>query len=77
MNDDNKSNSGQIGQIVAIDDSEKTQDFFLCNKLKNKFITHLDLVVCMYAHILYILVNFPFAPMIKAWITKKVQRLVK
>jgi hypothetical protein len=42
VDDDNNSNSGQIGQIVAIGDSGKTQDFFLCNKLKNRFTTHLD-----------------------------------
>jgi len=77
VHDDNKSNSGQIEQIVVIGDSGKTQDFFLCNKFKNKFTTHLDLVVCMYAHIFYTLENFPFAPTIKAWITKKVQRLVE
>jgi hypothetical protein len=29
MHNDNKSNSGQIGQIVAMDGSGKTQDFFL------------------------------------------------
>jgi hypothetical protein len=29
VHDDNKSNSGQIGQVVAMGGSEKTQDFFL------------------------------------------------
>ncbi len=29
MHDDNKSNSGQIEQVVAMGGSEKTQDFFL------------------------------------------------
>ncbi len=29
MHDDNKSNSGQIAQVVAMGGSEKTQDFFL------------------------------------------------
>ncbi len=29
MHDDNKSNSGQIGQVVAMGGSKKTQDFFL------------------------------------------------
>jgi hypothetical protein len=53
VHDDNKSNNGQIGQIVVIDDSEKTQDFFLCSKLKNRFTTHLDLVVCI-MHIFFI-----------------------
>jgi hypothetical protein len=30
VHDDNKLNSGQIGQVVAMGGSEKTQDFFLC-----------------------------------------------
>jgi hypothetical protein len=29
VNNDNKSNSSQIGQVVAMGGSEKTQDFFL------------------------------------------------
>jgi hypothetical protein len=29
VHDDNKSNSGQIGQVVVMGGSEKTQDFFL------------------------------------------------
>jgi hypothetical protein len=29
VHDDNKSNSGQIGQVVAMGGIEKTQDFFL------------------------------------------------
>lgn len=38
MHNDNKSNSGQIGQLVAMGGSEKPQDFFLCNE----FHTHLQ-----------------------------------
>ncbi len=30
VHDDNKSNRGQIGQVVAMGGSGKTQDFFLC-----------------------------------------------
>jgi hypothetical protein len=30
VHDDNKSNSGKIGQVVGMGGSEKTQDFFLC-----------------------------------------------
>jgi hypothetical protein len=30
VHDDNKLNSGQIGQVVAMGGSEKTQDLFLC-----------------------------------------------
>ncbi len=30
VHNDNKSNNGQIGQVVAMGGSEKTQDFFLC-----------------------------------------------
>jgi hypothetical protein len=33
VHDDNKSNSDQIEQVVAMGSSEKTQDFFL--RLKN------------------------------------------
>ncbi len=33
VHDDNKSNSGQIGQIVAMGGSGKTQDFFLCENM--------------------------------------------
>ncbi len=35
VHDDKKSNNGQIGQVVAMGGSEKTQDFFLC--LLNKY----------------------------------------
>jgi hypothetical protein len=56
VHDDNKSNSGQIGQVVAMSGSGKTQDFFLWHKsswvtnltkayiawaLKNSLLTHL------------------------------------
>jgi hypothetical protein len=56
VHDDNKSNSGQIGQVVAMGGSGKTQDFFLWHKsswvtnltkvyiawaLKNSLLTHL------------------------------------
>jgi hypothetical protein len=34
VHDDNKSNSGQIGQVVVMGGSEKTQDFFLWMFLK-------------------------------------------
>jgi len=30
VHDDNKLNSGQIGQVIAMGGSEKTQDLFLC-----------------------------------------------
>ncbi len=30
MRDDNKSNCGQNGQVVAMGGSEKTQDFIFC-----------------------------------------------
>jgi hypothetical protein len=30
VHDDNKSNSGQIEQVVAMGGGEKTQGFFLC-----------------------------------------------
>ncbi len=30
LHNDNKSNSGQIGQVVAMGGSGKTKDFFLC-----------------------------------------------
>jgi hypothetical protein len=30
VHDDSKSNSGKIGQVVAMGGSGKTQDFFLC-----------------------------------------------
>jgi hypothetical protein len=33
VQDDNKSNSDQIGQVVAMGGSGKTQDFFLCEKM--------------------------------------------
>jgi hypothetical protein len=33
VHDDNKSNSGKIGQVVAMGGNEKTQDFFLCMSL--------------------------------------------
>jgi hypothetical protein len=38
VHNDNKSNSGQIGQVLAMGGSEKPQDFFLCNE----FHTHLQ-----------------------------------
>ncbi len=31
VHDDNKLNNGQIGQVVAMGGSGKTQDFFLCS----------------------------------------------
>jgi hypothetical protein len=37
MHDDNKSNSGQIGQVVAMGGSGKTQKFFLWRKIDNIF----------------------------------------
>lgn len=46
--------------------------FFIKNNFKNMFITHLDLVVCMYAQKIYTLKNFPFVIVIKAWSTNKV-----
>jgi CRISPR/Cas system CMR-associated protein Cmr3 (group 5 of RAMP superfamily) len=33
VHDDNKSNNGQIGQVVAMGGSGKTQDFFSCEKM--------------------------------------------
>ncbi len=34
MHDDNKSNSGKIGQVVVIGGSGKTQIFFLCIRMR-------------------------------------------
>jgi hypothetical protein len=33
VHDDNKLNSGKIGQVVAMGHNEKTQHFFLCMSL--------------------------------------------
>ncbi len=41
VHDDNKLNSGQIGQVVAMGGSEKTQDFFLCYYVMLIFINYL------------------------------------
>ncbi len=50
---------------------------FIKNKLRNWLITHLDLIVHMYAQIFYSLKNFPFVIVIITWNQKKVQKVVE
>jgi hypothetical protein len=56
VHDDNKSNSGQIGQIVVLGGSEKTQAFFLWMFFKN-YLTYSQLLQNLlmdYCHFGYI-----------------------
>jgi hypothetical protein len=40
MHDNNRSNNGKIGQVVAMCGNEKTQDFFLWNENVINVINH-------------------------------------
>ncbi len=48
---------------------------FIKNKLRNRLVKHLDLILHMYAQIFYFLEIFSFSTIMKSWTQKKVQRV--
>ncbi len=50
---------------------------FTKSKLRNQLITHLVLIMYMYAQNIYFLKNFSFSIAMKSWTQKKVQRATK
>jgi len=62
---------------IVLGNVEDEQNFstlsFTKNKLRNRLITHLDLVVCMCVQFFYSLENFPFVAVIKTWNQKKIE----
>jgi len=70
----------QLSMAMVLGSVEDERCFFnlsiIKNKLRNWLITHLDLVVWMYAQSFYTIITFMFTITIKSWDHQKDQRVV-
>jgi len=70
----------QLSMAMVLGSVEDERCFFnlsiIKNKLRNWLITHLDLVVWMYAQRFYTIITFMFTITIKSWDHQKDQRVV-
>ncbi len=61
----------ELAMVQIVDSVEDERCFFtlafMKSKLRNRLITHLPLVVCMFAQQFYTLQNFPYADYIEEW----------